>query len=131
MMLPRRTDGVGLLAAEYWMVPSPWPDGVEVIASHGASLDAVHGHSRAAETVTVPVPPPAATGVAPPREIAHRVPDGLTTVLVEDPQPAAANTAMNESAIADEIARRRPVSGADVPSTAERHAKARPAVCSS
>jgi hypothetical protein len=91
--LPRRTAGAGLLVAEYWMVPSPWPDCPAVIVSHGTSLDAVHVHSRAAEMLTVPVPPSAATDEPPARETAQRVEEGLTIVVVDEPHPAATTSA--------------------------------------
>jgi hypothetical protein len=84
-----------LLDAENWTDPSPCPDRVEVIVSHVASLDAVHVHSRAVETESDPLPPPAATVEPPVRAMAHRVVDGLVTVLVDEPHPEmAASTAM-------------------------------------
>ena len=121
--------GLGLLAAEYWIAPSPWPEGVDVIDSHGASVDAVHGHSRAADTVSVPVPPLAATEVAPPRDTAHRVPLGLTVVLVDEPHPAAARRiAVTKAIPSDTAGLCRRLNRADVPFTAAADARARPKV---
>jgi len=115
-MFPRRSAGAGLLAAEYCTTPSPWPEGVDEIVSHEASLDAVHVHSRAAETFTVPVPPLAAMDVPPVREIAQRVAEGLTTVLVDEPQLAPVNSTATEST----------VHATYLPTTAVRDARARP-----
>src|SRR3954469_3820673 len=42
------------------MVPSPCPVAPEVMLIHAASVEALHEHSRATLTDTVPVPPPAA-----------------------------------------------------------------------
>jgi hypothetical protein len=126
MSAPRRTAGAGLLAAEYCTAPSPWPDGVDVIVSHGASLDADHVHSRAVETVMVPEPPVAATDVAPASDTAQRVLPGLTAVLVDEPQPDAARSAAPASANAGQFEGvcRRACSA--VPFTAATHAGASP-----
>jgi hypothetical protein len=119
-MLPRRCAGEGLPAAEYWMAPSPWPEGPDVIVSHGASLVAAHGHSRAADTLTVPVPPLAAMDEPPVKLIAQRVPDGLITVLVDEPQPTAINAIVRVITVPDTQR------DTYLPTTAARDARARP-----
>ena len=82
------------------------------MVSQAASLDAVHVHSRAVETETEPVPPAAATVEAPVRAMAHRVPDGLVTVLVDEPHPAMAASAATAKRVD--------------PFTVDRDARARP-----
>lgn len=55
---PSRATGSGLGAAVKCTVPSPWPL-FALTLSHAASGAAVHWHSRAAETVMLPLPPAA------------------------------------------------------------------------
>ena len=74
-------------------MPSPWPVAPDVIVSHDASLAADHVHSRAVDTDTLPVPPPAATALLPVRLMAQREPVGLTTDVDDDPQEPAPNAA--------------------------------------
>ena len=57
---PRRVDGSALAETRYAIDPSPCPLAPAVIAIQFASVDAVHAHSRATLTATVPVPPAAA-----------------------------------------------------------------------
>ena len=108
------------------MAPSPCPDGVEVIVNQGTSLDADHVHSRAVETVMVPVPPLAATGVAPARDIAQRVLLGPTTVLVDEPHADAASSAAHVSANQPDNVRFDRRAHSAVPFTAAEHARASP-----
>jgi hypothetical protein len=126
MSAPRRTAGAGLLAAEYCTAPSPCPDGVDVIVNQGASLDADHVHSRAVDTVMVPVPPLAATDVAPARDIAQRVLLGLTAVLVDEPHAVAASSAAHTSANVPDNVRVAVRACSAVPFTAATYAGAPP-----
>lgn len=113
------------------MAPSPCPDGVEVIVNQGASLDADHVHSRAVETVMVPVPPLAATDVAPARDIAQRVLLGPTTVLVDEPHADAASSAAHASANQPDNVRLDRRARSAVPFTAGGYARASPVFLSS
>lgn len=92
---PVRVTGSGFAAASKRTVPSPWPLAAPVTLSQFASADAVHWHSRAALTETLPLPPPAGiVDVALPTVRSHRdTVVGAATVLVDDPHAAAARTA--------------------------------------
>jgi hypothetical protein len=73
--------------------------------SHGPSAEAVHEHSRAADTVTVPVPPAAGTALPPLTVTLHRVNEvGAVAVEAEDPQPAASTLNVIAAAIAKMVA---------------------------
>ena len=85
----RRDVLVLLAAATYEIVFGPWPDVPEGRLSQAASAVAVHWHSRAVSTVTDPLPPVGAIVVVVAATVtAHRsaAPDGLTTVVDEDPR---------------------------------------------
>jgi hypothetical protein len=55
--VPLRATGSGFSATRNDTVPSPCPDAGGLIVIQVAWVDAVHGHSRGAPTVAVPVPP--------------------------------------------------------------------------
>jgi hypothetical protein len=55
--VPLRATGSGFSATRNDTVPSPCPDAGGLIVIQVACVDAVHGHSRGAPTVAVPVPP--------------------------------------------------------------------------
>ena len=55
--VPLRATGSGFSATRNDTLPSPCPDAGGVIVIQLACVDAVHGHSRGAPTVAVPVPP--------------------------------------------------------------------------
>jgi hypothetical protein len=55
--VPLRATGSGFSATRNDTLPSPWPDVGGLIVIQAACVDAVHGHSRGAPTVAVPVPP--------------------------------------------------------------------------
>jgi endonuclease/exonuclease/phosphatase family metal-dependent hydrolase len=82
----------------YAIFPSPWPSLPEVISIQDDCALAVHAHSRAAPTLTVPVPPVALKlDVVLVMVTAHRVEEGPVTletlVVAELPQPAAISAA--------------------------------------
>jgi hypothetical protein len=56
---PERADGTTFAATEYETLPSPWPLAEPLIDTQATPELAVQGQSRAVETATVPVPPPA------------------------------------------------------------------------
>jgi hypothetical protein len=56
-MAPRRVTGSGFALMRYSIVPSPCPSFPDVIWIHATDAEDAHVHSRAAETVTLPVPP--------------------------------------------------------------------------
>jgi hypothetical protein len=59
-----------------------------LIESHAPSVFADHEHSRSAETLILPVPPPAGRVPPPLAETLQRVSElGDVTVVAEEPQP--------------------------------------------
>ena len=87
---PLRVTGSELAAALNCTVPSPCPLPPDMTLNHSASVDAVHWHSRAAATVTLPLPPPA--GIVEPGlpTVTEHLDsaEGEVTVLVSDPHAA-------------------------------------------
>jgi hypothetical protein len=55
--VPLRATGSGFSATRNDTLPSPWPDVGGLIVIQLACVEAVHGHSRGAPTVAVPLPP--------------------------------------------------------------------------
>ena len=84
---PLRVTGSALAAAANSTVPSPCPDAPDRIDSQAPSAVAVHEHSRAADTVTVPLPPCAPIAPAPVGVTLQRVnEEGDVEVVADEPQ---------------------------------------------
>jgi endonuclease/exonuclease/phosphatase family metal-dependent hydrolase len=96
---PRRVIGSAFAPTRYAILPSPWPSLPEVISIQDDCALAVHAHSRAAPTLTVPGPPVALKlDVVLVMVIAQRgFEEGpvtlVTSVVAELPQPAAITAA--------------------------------------
>src|SRR5262245_27252046 len=96
---PRRVTGSAFAPTRYAILPSPCPSLPEVISIQDDCGIAVHAHSRAAPTLTVPVPPVALKlDVVFVTVTAHRAgvdvgPVTLVLVVAELPQPAANSAA--------------------------------------
>jgi len=72
-------------------VPFPCPSFPPVIEIHGFSLAADHAHSRAAETVALPLPPDADTvGVPTVTATWHFADEGDRGLVIVDDDPQAA-----------------------------------------
>jgi hypothetical protein len=89
-MTPRRLDGSGFDAATNSTEPSPCPLAAPRIVSHAEDDEAVHAHSRAADTVTRPLPPDAGTLMSEAPSVTPHCGTvaGAVDVVEEEPQAA-------------------------------------------
>jgi hypothetical protein len=94
--MPRRGAGSGFSETVKPTAPSPCPLAPEVIAIHGAALDADHVHSRFVLTLIVPTAPVAgADGRELLAETWHFDPVGEVTETDVEPHPAVRHARSN------------------------------------